>query len=83
MKNSVEGQTTDTEGFGPRDPCQRQDQGPNVGSGSTAYYTDLDAMYGHLKPQTSCGNYYYAPDYNQLQIVFDDIASRMFTRLSR
>ncbi|MBL8165325.1 MAG: hypothetical protein JNJ61_25300 [Anaerolineae bacterium] len=31
----------------------------------------------------SCGNYYNAPSATQLQIVFDDIASRMFTRLTR
>lgn len=71
--------TSATGGFGPRDPCQRQDQSvPPSGQ-----YADDDTMYGQLAPQANCGNYYYAPDYNQLQFVFDDIASRMFTRLSR
>ncbi len=86
--NIIPGTTSRPGGFGPRDPCQRQDQGPvggtydTDGSGSLSP-TEEDRMYGHLAPQTNCGNYYYAPDYNQLQFVFDDIASRMFTRLSR
>lgn len=78
LGNRVAGTTSDQGSFGPRDPCQRQDQEPING-----YYADAGVMYGHLAPQKNCGNYYYAPDYNQLQFVFDDIASRMFTRLSR
>jgi hypothetical protein len=30
-----------------------------------------------------CGNYYYSPEGNQLVTVFQDIASRVFTRLTR
>jgi len=32
---------------------------------------------------TSCGNYYYAAKGGQLQSVFEDIAKRVFTRLSK
>jgi Flp pilus assembly protein TadG len=84
------GRTADDNGdYGQRDPCQTQEPAPNA---ANSYDTnnngileegELRAMYGHLAPQTNCGNYYYAPDYTQLQFVFDDIASRMFTRLSR
>jgi hypothetical protein len=40
-------------------------------------------QWGQLPPQQSCGNYFFAPDGNELQFVFDEIASRMFTRLAR
>jgi hypothetical protein len=30
-----------------------------------------------------CGNYYFSPEGNQLSAVFQDIASRVFTRLTR
>jgi Flp pilus assembly protein TadG len=33
-------------------------------------------------PMESCGNYYNAPGQNELQTVFDDIASKMFTRIA-
>lgn len=33
-------------------------------------------------PGDSCGNYYNAPSLTELQQVFDDIASRMFTRIA-
>lgn len=75
--------------FGPRDPCQTPFTPP---PGANLYDTNGDftlsaaeirVMYGMLRPQLSCGNYYFAPDGNELQFVFDDIASRMFTRLAR
>ncbi len=31
----------------------------------------------------NCGNYYFAPDTNQLVPIFEDIARRIFTRLTR
>jgi len=79
--------------FGVRGPCQTND-GPQPNN-PTTYADDLPGdpnsmsadeqwrMYGMLPPQQACGNYYYAPDANGLQAVFNDIASRMFTRLSR
>lgn len=38
--------------------------------------------YAPLPPRQSCGNYYNAPNQAELQLVFEDIASRMFTRLT-
>ncbi len=35
-----------------------------------------------LTPEQSCGNYFSAPGPDELKIVFDEIASRMFTRLA-
>ena|GEM_PF-716182 len=52
-------------------------------------YTGADPLYGRgdvydpLPPKTSCGNYFAAPRGDQLQEVFNQIASRMFTRLSQ
>lgn len=34
-------------------------------------------------PLSSCGNYYYAPDAGSLGPVFEDIASKLYTRLTR
>ncbi|HHS98567.1 MAG TPA: hypothetical protein ENK08_11880 [Chloroflexi bacterium] len=34
-------------------------------------------------PGTDCGNYYYAPDPDHLEEVFEAIASRIFSRISR
>jgi hypothetical protein len=79
---------TSSEPFGPRDPCQTQDQGHVNGTydldgNNFLSQEETERMYGHLRLQTSCGNYYFAPDFNELQFVFNDIASRMFTRLAR
>lgn len=68
--------------FGPRDPCQNPTVGPIVDATGT-YYADPEDAYSPLRAQTSCGNYFFAPDGNELQLVFDEIASRMFTRLNR
>jgi hypothetical protein len=39
-------------------------------------------MIAPLPPRTDCGNYFNAPSQAKLQAVFDEIASRMFTRLA-
>lgn len=60
-------------GYGPKDPCQAQDVDYVPGDMNT------------IKPfprGESCGNYYNAPGPAELQQVFNDIASRMFTRLA-
>ncbi len=47
---------------------------------------DPDQPAGTIFPKragTSCGNYYNAPGGDELNRVFDDIASRMFTRLTQ
>jgi Flp pilus assembly protein TadG len=80
------GTDLERDGYGPRDPCQTGGISfTNNLNGGAANFTPAQqaTAYGQLPAQTSCGNYYFAPDYNQLQFVFDDIASRMFTRLSR
>jgi len=43
---------------------------------------EAEIMYEPLPPTESCGNYFNAPDAEELQFVFDIIASRMFTRLA-
>lgn len=61
--------TTD---WGPRGPCEQ----PTVigARGST---------YQPIAPAQNCGNYFAASDGSELVIVFNEIASRMFTRLSQ
>jgi len=44
------------------------------------------ARVGMLQPMAhgeSCGNYYNAPDQRRLRAVFDDIAGKLFTRITR
>lgn len=65
--------------FGPRGSCEDPNVAPDLGPGS---YSSVALMIAPLPPRTDCGNYYNAPDQARLQIVFDDIASRMFTRLA-
>ena len=43
---------------------------------------DNDACAG-MDPQDNCGNYYYAPTGAYLDQIFENIASRIFTKLSR
>lgn len=78
--------------FGARDACQIQDEAFYTPPNNNTYDTDgnkaLNATefaseWGQLRANVSCGNYYYSPNADQLQFVFDDIASRMFTRLAR
>ncbi|MCU0513327.1 MAG: pilus assembly protein TadG-related protein [Anaerolineae bacterium] len=92
----INGRMVLTDGdFGERDPCQT-DEGPaliNVGGVGVESYdanndgtlqpAERERLWGSLGPNRSCGNYFYAPGRAELQIVFDEIASRMFTRLSR
>lgn len=76
--------------FGERGACE----GPVVIGGNQ--YTNMDdpaaraalagnasALVAPLPPEQSCGNYYNAPSAAELGKVFDDIASRMFTRITR
>ncbi|MBC8100307.1 MAG: hypothetical protein H7Y11_12755, partial [Armatimonadetes bacterium] len=69
--NSIE-DADSTEVYGVRGPCES----PTIPAG------EPNPWYEPLKQRQNCGNYYNAPNQAQLQIVFDDIASRMFTRLS-
>jgi hypothetical protein len=42
----------------------------------------LDPCLGESDYTAWCGNYYYSPTGNQLSRVFEDIASRIFTRIT-
>lgn len=85
---SWDGIPGDIRGYGQRGPCQTE-LGIVIGS---TYDLNADGSFDAgernlqremLRPQLSCGNYYFAPDGNELRFVFDDIASRMYTRLAR
>ncbi|MBZ0285076.1 MAG: hypothetical protein K8L97_30350 [Anaerolineae bacterium] len=75
--------------YGDRGPCE----GPlNPGSVGQIWASADDVplsewgeavVVNPMPPQQNCGNYYNAPSPEQLDVVFDDIASRMFTRLTR
>ncbi|MEP7293819.1 MAG: hypothetical protein ABI835_18670, partial [Chloroflexota bacterium] len=62
--------------WGVRGPCEQADWG------SVDPY-DRGDLYLPNAPGESCGNYFAAPSGNELQVVFNQIASRMFTRLSQ
>jgi hypothetical protein len=63
--------------YGPRGPCEADLTTDRM---SAATYEDLVRP---LDAGQSCGNYFNAPDEEELDDVFDEIASRMFTRLTR
>ncbi|TVR21917.1 MAG: hypothetical protein EA396_07210 [Anaerolineaceae bacterium] len=72
--------------WGPKDPCEPDFYG---GDPSKEFWRPNDpdnpTTIADLRTRTpgeSCGNYYNAPGLSELQRVFDEIASRMFTRLS-
>lgn len=80
---TLDNNLTFNEDWGARGPCE----GPIL-----LGYTDPDmippaqlkaALVNPLPPTQNCGNYFNAPDAAELQNVFDTIASRMFTRLTR
>jgi len=75
----INGTITGPEGFGLRGPCEDQTLVWQTYAGSSDI---LGEMFEPLPPTQDCGNYYNAPDQARLQLVFDDIASRMFTRLA-
>ncbi|MFW5696742.1 MAG: hypothetical protein ACOCXR_03040, partial [Phototrophicaceae bacterium] len=58
--------------YGPGGPCEADD---------TSYDGTL-ASIEMRPPGENCGNYYNAPSQAELDMVFDEIASRMFTRLA-
>lgn len=61
-----------TPDWGQRGPCQ---QPLGIGQPNEAY--------APLPPRQSCGNYYAASSQEELDRVFNEIASRMFTRLAQ
>ena len=82
-------ETTVDGGYGTRGPCQTQTQ--QVYDNPTGYDLDADGlfetdefeyMYEPVAPTKDCGNYFNAPNADQLEFVFDSIASKLFTRLT-
>lgn len=65
----------------------REDRNPvhtyPIGGPYPDYYGQPDVCEGVSDPTKWCGQYYYAADLDKLIEVFEEIASRMFTRLSR
>ncbi len=68
--------TSSSPDWGPRGACEATWT-------DTANPNNRGSAYMPLPPQQSCGNYYVAATGQQLEQVFDQIASRMFTRLSQ
>ncbi|MBN8618549.1 MAG: hypothetical protein J0L63_06570 [Anaerolineae bacterium] len=66
--------------FGERGPCEAAI--PGYANAAAAYQAGA-SIYNPLPPKQNCGNYYNAPGGDQLEKVFEDIASRMFTRITR
>jgi hypothetical protein len=80
--NSLDKVLSFNEDWGQRGQCE----GPVLGGYSDPSQVppaNLDLIVNPLPPAQSCGNYFNAPDAEELQNVFDTIASRMFTRLTR
>ena len=71
---TLTGMTNDD--FGPRGECE-EDMANPAGTGSAT------ALVQPLPAGESCGNYFNAPTSTELNRVFDEIASRMFTRLAQ
>jgi hypothetical protein len=67
--------------YGTRGLCEQDVVGYDSAEDVPA--NQLNLLVNPLPEGDSCGNYFNAPDEQQLQIVFDTIASRMFTRLTR
>ncbi|MEZ4667325.1 MAG: hypothetical protein R3E39_05315 [Anaerolineae bacterium] len=79
--NAINGVTSDGDyasigrtAYGDRGECET----PTIPSYSPANLTS-----SALPPKQNCGNYFNAPDETELNKVFDEIASRMFTRITR
>jgi hypothetical protein len=60
------------EEYGRLDPCEPDDGGYDPTNGNVAFRTHGE----------SCGNYFNAPGQAELEDVFEEIASRMFTRIT-
>jgi hypothetical protein len=72
---NMDGRLDDGSSFAPRGPCQ---SGPT----RVDFSGNLDLMWMRAPAVTSCGNYFVAPNANDLRLVFDEIASRMFSRIA-
>ena len=83
---SLDGSVEDEPGgWGPKDPCESDDftwRGPVDAGGNSISIPAAMSLIVTRTGGESCGNYYNAPGAAELELVFDDIASRMFTRLA-
>jgi hypothetical protein len=64
--------------WGPRGACQL-----SVVRAATTGYPNPQTSYTPFAPTEDCGNYFNAPSGAELNVVFNEIASRMFTRLTQ
>jgi hypothetical protein len=62
--------------FGPRGECEEDNDNP-AGAGT------MNELVDPIPAGEDCGNYFNAPTSTELNRVFDEIASRMFTRLAQ
>ena len=74
---TLDGTLSAGETFGFRGVCEESTPNP-----ISDVYPDPLVMVNRLPPRENCGNYFNAPDQAELELVFDEIASRMFTRLA-
>ncbi|MEO8610055.1 MAG: pilus assembly protein TadG-related protein [Chloroflexota bacterium] len=80
--NKIDKVLASDDDWGPRGPCE----GPlknGYTDPSQVPINNLNDLVNPLPPKQNCGNYFNAPDAAELKVVFDTIASRMFTRLTR
>ena len=75
------------EGFDGRGPCQTEvayapDGSYDFDSSGGLDGDEVALMYEPLPVRQDCGNYFNAPSADQLEFVFDSIASKLFTRLT-
>lgn len=78
LDDNLANYSLDANEWGARGECE-EDADPTA-------FNAGDSIYEIIKPSPagqSCGNYYNAPGGAELEAVFDEIASRMFTRLTR
>lgn len=83
-----DGDALDDEFWGPKDPCE-PDTYIGLNGEAPAWRpvdpdnpTPIANMVSQTRPSGSCGNYFNAPSAVELERIFDEIASRMFTRIS-
>jgi len=77
LPNGVQDPTDPDADWGSRNPCQLAlDAAVAQGYGSRYEYSPI-------APGDDCGNYFNAPTGAELNAVFNEIASRMFTRLTQ
>lgn len=79
--NGDEANTT-TDFYGDRGPCELA-IAIDLDDRSNTWPSRQSNMLQFLPHGESCGNYYNAPDQRRLRAVFDDIAGKLFTRITR